>query len=236
MIHRALQRRGDGLAAPGAGPTGPGATVSGVPIARARPKVWARFMAPITGEETDGFTAAPGVVTGEAHGDPQEPDARLRPLPGDQGPPRERGRRCPAAPWSTSTTTPNNGPPPASSRRTTTSTTAGISTGPPSTIRSPSWVESLEKVPEQGFYTLRREITLDGGANGRRARSSSSATRGPAEPILFIAQQRATLAENDLFFSDKGVGIKRDSSPSWSPPSSTGAGRRDRSHPDHASH
>ena len=30
------------------------------------------------------------------------------------------------------------------------------------------------------------------------------------DPILFIAQQRATMEENDLFFSDRGVGITRD--------------------------
>jgi hypothetical protein len=30
------------------------------------------------------------------------------------------------------------------------------------------------------------------------------------DPILFIAQQRATLEENDLFFSERGVGITRE--------------------------
>ncbi len=30
------------------------------------------------------------------------------------------------------------------------------------------------------------------------------------DPILFIAQQRATMEENDLFFSDRGVGIRQD--------------------------
>jgi hypothetical protein len=76
-------------------------------------------------------------------------------------------------------------------------------------IRSPSWVESLEKVPEQSFYTLRRELTFDGGSWPKGAIVQLGYTR-TAEPILFIARVRATLAENDLFFSDKGVGIKRD--------------------------
>jgi hypothetical protein len=77
-------------------------------------------------------------------------------------------------------------------------------------IRSPSWVESLEKMPDQAFYTLRKELPLDGGATWPKgAIVQLGYTRG-ADPILFIAQQRATLAENDLFFSDKGVGIKRD--------------------------
>jgi hypothetical protein len=76
-------------------------------------------------------------------------------------------------------------------------------------IRSPSWVESLEKVPEQGFYTLRREFSFDGGTWQKGAIVQLGYTKS-ADPILFIAQQRATLQENDLWFSDKGVGIKRD--------------------------
>ena len=31
-----------------------------------------------------------------------------------------------------------------------------------------------------------------------------------ADPILFIAQQRSKLDENDLWFSDRGVGIPRE--------------------------
>ena len=80
--------------------------------------------------------------------------------------------RCPRAPSSTSTTTPRTTAPfPASSRPTTTSTTAGISTmeGAIENLRSPSWVESLEKVPDQRFYTLRRELTFEGGTWPRGA-------------------------------------------------------------------
>jgi hypothetical protein len=76
-------------------------------------------------------------------------------------------------------------------------------------IRSPSWVESLEKVPEQGFYTLRRELTFDGGSWPKGSIVQLGYTR-TGDAILFIARVRASLAENDLFFADKGVGIKRD--------------------------
>ena len=76
-------------------------------------------------------------------------------------------------------------------------------------IRSPSWVDSLEKMPDQGFYTLRKELTFDGGSWPKGSIVQLGYTR-VAEPILFIARVRATLAENDLYFSDKGVGIKRD--------------------------
>jgi hypothetical protein len=77
-------------------------------------------------------------------------------------------------------------------------------------IRSPSWVDSLEKVPDQAFYTLRRELPLDGGQKWPKGSIVQLGYTKNADPILFIAQQRATLSENDLFFSDKGVGIKRD--------------------------
>ncbi len=76
-------------------------------------------------------------------------------------------------------------------------------------IRSPSWVESLEKVPEQGFYTLRRELTFEGGSWPKGSIVQLGYTRS-ADPIRFIARVRPTLNENDLFFSDKGVGIKRE--------------------------
>ncbi len=76
-------------------------------------------------------------------------------------------------------------------------------------LRSPSWVESLEKVPEQGFFTLRRELTFDGGSWPKGAIVQLGYTKS-ADPILFIARVRTSLSENDLFFSDKGVGIKRD--------------------------
>jgi hypothetical protein len=76
-------------------------------------------------------------------------------------------------------------------------------------IRSPSWVESLEPMPLQSFYTLRRELPFDGGSWPKGSIVQLGYTRS-ADPILFIARVRTSLAENDLFFSDKGVGIKRD--------------------------
>ena len=76
-------------------------------------------------------------------------------------------------------------------------------------IRSPSWVEGLEKLPEQAFYTLRRELTFEGGPWQKGVLVQLGYTK-TAEPILFIARLRPSLAENDLFFSDKGVGIKRE--------------------------
>jgi hypothetical protein len=76
-------------------------------------------------------------------------------------------------------------------------------------IRSPSWVDSLEKLPDQGFYTLKRDLSVEGGVYPKGSLVQLGYTR-TADPIVFIARVRPTLAENDLFFSDKGVGLKRE--------------------------
>ena len=76
-------------------------------------------------------------------------------------------------------------------------------------IRNPSWVERLEKMPAEGFYTLRRELPFEGGS-WPRATLVQLGYNMRAEPILFIARLRAEPEENDLFFSDRGVAIKRD--------------------------
>ena len=81
--------------------------------------------------------------------------------------------------------------------------------GPSIEFRGLAWASSLEKLPAEGFFTLRRELTFDGGKWPKGALVQLGYTR-EADPILFIARQRARLEENDLFFSSKGVAIKRD--------------------------
>jgi hypothetical protein len=102
-------------------------------------------------------------------------------------------------------------------------------------IRSPSWVESLERMTPEGFYSLRRELTFDGGKWPKGSLVQLGYTRS-ADPILFIARVRTRLDENDLFFSDKGVGVKREQLSILEPVTvfeepSDGAGHQ----PDHAS-
>jgi hypothetical protein len=81
--------------------------------------------------------------------------------------------------------------------------------GPGVAFRTSSWAESIVKVLEQGFYVLRGDLVFDGGSWPRGALVQLGYTRN-AEPILFIAQARANLEENDLFFSDKGVKVTND--------------------------
>jgi hypothetical protein len=81
--------------------------------------------------------------------------------------------------------------------------------GPGVEFRGLSWVDSLVKVPLEGFYTLRRELTFDGGSWPKGALVQLGYTRN-ADAILFIGQVRNKLDENDLYFSDRGVGVPRE--------------------------
>ena len=56
---------------------------------------------------------------------------------------------------------------------------------------------------------LRKALTFDGGDWPKASIVQLGYTRN-GDPILFIGQVRAQLAENDLFFSERGVGITRD--------------------------
>jgi hypothetical protein len=81
--------------------------------------------------------------------------------------------------------------------------------GPGVEFRGLSWADSLVKVPLEGFYLLKRELTFDGGSWPKGALVQLGYTRN-ADPILFIGQVRMKLEENDLWFSDRGVGIPRE--------------------------
>lgn len=76
-------------------------------------------------------------------------------------------------------------------------------------FRGLSWADSLTKLPPEGFYTLRRAHTFDGGEWPKASLVQLGYTKS-GDPILFIAQVRAQLAENDLFFSDRGVSVSRE--------------------------
>jgi hypothetical protein len=73
-------------------------------------------------------------------------------------------------------------------------------------FRGLAWADSLVRLPPEGFYVLRKGLDFDGGSWPKSTLVQLGYTR-TADPILFIAQLRATLDENDLFFSDRGVGI-----------------------------
>lgn len=76
-------------------------------------------------------------------------------------------------------------------------------------FRGLSWADSLVRLPPEGFYYLRKEIEFDGGSWPKNTLVQLGYTK-TGDPILFIAQLRGAMEENDLFFADRGVGISRE--------------------------
>jgi hypothetical protein len=76
-------------------------------------------------------------------------------------------------------------------------------------FRGLSWADSLVRMPDQGFYSLRKSLEFDGGSWPKGTLVQLGYTKA-GDPILFIAQQRGAMEENDLFFADRGVGIARE--------------------------
>jgi hypothetical protein len=76
-------------------------------------------------------------------------------------------------------------------------------------FRGLAWADSLVRLPAEGFYVLRKALDFDAGSWPKASLVQLGYTR-TGDPVLFVAQQRAALDENDLFFSDRGVGISRD--------------------------
>ncbi|MBK6923245.1 MAG: hypothetical protein IPH07_38000 [Deltaproteobacteria bacterium] len=73
-----------------------------------------------------------------------------------------------------------------------------------------NWGETLVKLPHEGFYRLQREFTF--GDTGKWIKNAivQLGYNKKAEPILFIAQRRAPLANNELWFSNNGVKVEFD--------------------------
>jgi hypothetical protein len=76
-------------------------------------------------------------------------------------------------------------------------------------FRGLSWADSMVQLPVEGFYMLRKALSFEGGDWPKGTLVQLGYTRN-ADPIVFIAQARAQLDENDLFFSNSGVGITRE--------------------------
>jgi hypothetical protein len=76
-------------------------------------------------------------------------------------------------------------------------------------FRGLSWAESLVKLPAEGCYMLRKTLTFEGGEWPKASLVQLGYTRA-GDPIVFIAQVRAQLAENDLWFSERGVPLARE--------------------------
>jgi hypothetical protein len=76
-------------------------------------------------------------------------------------------------------------------------------------FRGLSWADSLVKMLEQGFYSLRKQLDFEGGSWPKGALVQLGYNKS-GDAILFIAQKRAQRSENSLFFSERGVPLARE--------------------------
>jgi len=76
-------------------------------------------------------------------------------------------------------------------------------------FRGLSWADTLTKLPNEGFYMLRKGLDFEGGSWPKGTLVQLGFTKA-GDSILFIAQQTARMDANVLFFSERGVGITRE--------------------------
>ncbi len=76
-------------------------------------------------------------------------------------------------------------------------------------FRGLSWADSLTKLPNEGFYMLRKGLEFEGGSWPKGALVQLGDTKN-ADPSLFSAQAREQLLEYGLWFSDRGTSITRE--------------------------
>jgi hypothetical protein len=76
-------------------------------------------------------------------------------------------------------------------------------------FRGLSWADSLIKMPEQGYYSLRKQLDFEGGSWPKGTLVQLGYTK-TGDAILFIGQKKSQRADNTLWFSDRGVPLARE--------------------------
>lgn len=71
-------------------------------------------------------------------------------------------------------------------------------------LRALSWVESLIKLPPEGFYTLPEEISFDGGGRWLKNAVVQLGYNQEGRGIIFVGEQHESSEQNVLNFSDRG--------------------------------
>jgi hypothetical protein len=71
-------------------------------------------------------------------------------------------------------------------------------------LRAMGWTGSLVKLPPEGFYTLPREITFEGGGRWLKNAIVQLGYNGEGRGIVFVGEQHQEEEKNVLHFSDRG--------------------------------
>ncbi|MGZ3424235.1 MAG: hypothetical protein ACXWUG_22510 [Polyangiales bacterium] len=72
-----------------------------------------------------------------------------------------------------------------------------------------SWIETLIALPAEGFYLLREPLEFEAASWPAQSLVQLGYDRA-GTPLLFLAQRRRQLAENDLIFADAGIPLPLD--------------------------
>lgn len=71
-------------------------------------------------------------------------------------------------------------------------------------VRELSWVETLEPLPAEGYYLLREEARFEEAKWPKHSLVQLGYEKS-GTGLLFLAQRRFHLAENTLFFAERGM-------------------------------
>jgi hypothetical protein len=71
-------------------------------------------------------------------------------------------------------------------------------------LRAMGWTASLVKLPPEGFYTLPKEISFEGGGRWLKNAVVQLGYNGEGRGIIFVGEQHQDEERNILIFSDRG--------------------------------
>lgn len=77
-------------------------------------------------------------------------------------------------------------------------------------VRARSDLETLRALPPEGYYVLRQDVRFDEAKWPAGSLVQLGYDRA-ATPLLFLAQRRFHLAENTLFFAERGMPFEHES-------------------------
>ncbi len=71
-------------------------------------------------------------------------------------------------------------------------------------LRAMGWTGSLVKLPPEGFYTLPKELSFEGGGRWLKNAIVQLGYNTEGRGIIFVGEQHQSDERNVLFFSDRG--------------------------------
>lgn len=77
-------------------------------------------------------------------------------------------------------------------------------------VTAVEWGKTLKRLKPEGFYRLTKEFTFGEGGKWVEGAIVQLGYTDQGDAILFIAQRRSPLTDNELWFSDRGIKVEDD--------------------------